>query len=108
MTIENRFARFMRNTGPARMLVPLGLILIVVSVILFGFNTDKYSQTTGKITSAVQSAAGEEGEKGFDVKFTYTVDGKEYEGEFTNISGNYAAGDSVKVFYDPADPAKRE
>ena len=27
MTIENRFARFMRNTGPARMLVPLGLIL---------------------------------------------------------------------------------
>lgn len=106
MTIENRFARFMRNTGPARMLVPLGLILIVVSVILFGFNTDKYSQTTGKITSAVQSAAGEEGEKGFDVKFTYTVDGKEYEGEFTNISGNYAAGDSVKVFYDPADPAK--
>lgn len=106
MTIENRFARFMRNTGPARMLVPLGLILIIFSVILFSFNTDKYAETTGKVTSAVQSAAGQDGEKGYDVKFTYTVDGKAYEGEFTNLSESIAEGDAVKVFYDPADPAK--
>ncbi|WP_028505301.1 DUF3592 domain-containing protein [Ruminococcus sp. FC2018] len=106
MTIENRFARFMRNTGPARMMVPLGLILIIFSVVLFSFNTDKYAETTGTITSAVQSDAGQEDEKGYDVKFTFTVDGKQYEDEFTNLSGSFAAGDAVKVFYDPADPSK--
>ena len=27
--MENKFARFMRNTGPARFLIPAGIILII-------------------------------------------------------------------------------
>ena len=32
MGFENRIARIMRNTGPARFFVPLGIILIVFGI----------------------------------------------------------------------------
>ena len=48
MNIENKFARFMRNTGPARFLIPAGLILIIFGIILLGFKTDSYVETVGK------------------------------------------------------------
>ena len=33
MNIENKFARFMRNSGPARFFVPAGIILIVFGIL---------------------------------------------------------------------------
>ena len=45
MKIENKFARLMRNTGPARFLVPLGIILIVFGVIMSGMNTGREKGT---------------------------------------------------------------
>lgn len=34
MVTENKFARIMRNTGPARFFVPMGIILIVVGILM--------------------------------------------------------------------------
>ena len=105
MGIENKIARIMRNTGPARFFVPVGIILIVFGIILMGFNTDNYVLTTGKITSV---AAGDlnEGQQQYDVSFTYEADGKTYEGTFDNLSGDYSVGSDIKVYYDPEAPEK--
>ena len=104
--MENKFARFMRNTGPARFFIPVGVILIVFGVILMGFKTDSYVQTTGKITSVTEAALDEDGEREYDVTFEYEVDGKTHTGTFANLSGDYKEGDSINVFYDPSDPSK--
>lgn len=106
MNMENKLARFMRNTGPARFFVPVGIILIVFGIIMLGFNTDSYVETTGKITSVVECFREPDENQEYDVYFTYTVDGKEYENTFANLSGTYNVGNDIKVFYDPADPEK--
>ena len=43
----------MRNTGPARFLIPVGLILIIFGIILLGMKTDNYVETVGKVTNTV-------------------------------------------------------
>ncbi|MBQ2110948.1 MAG: hypothetical protein II191_04295 [Clostridia bacterium] len=41
----------MRNTGPSRFLIPVGLILIIFGIILLGMKTDNYVETVGKVTN---------------------------------------------------------
>ncbi len=41
----------MRNTGPARFLIPLGIVLIIFGIILLGMKTDNYVETVGKVTN---------------------------------------------------------
>ncbi|MBQ9355188.1 MAG: DUF3592 domain-containing protein [Clostridia bacterium] len=110
MSIENKLARFMRNTGPARFFVPLGIILVVFGIIMFGINTDEYLETDGKITAVTQVEAisneDENSEPEYDVDITYSVDGKEYNGTFSNLTGKYSIGEDIKVYYDPANPEK--
>ena len=96
----------MRNTGPARFLVPVGVILIVVGIILLGFKTDNYVETTGEIAEVEKLPAVEDEPQQYDVKIKYTVDGKDYETVFSNVSGDYKVKDSIKVYYDPEDPNK--
>ena len=103
MTIENKIARLMRNTGPARFFVPVGLILIVFGIILFGFKSDNFVETTGRITSVVENIDADS-QKGYDVGFSYTANGAEYDGQFDNLSGNYAEGADIAVFYNPDNP----
>ena len=103
MNFENKFARFMRNSGPARFFIPLGIILIVFGVIMFGFDTDKFLETTGKITDVVDVST-DKNQKEYDVSIAYTVDGKEYQSVFGNLSGEFNVGDDIKVFYNPEDP----
>jgi hypothetical protein len=43
----------MRNTGPARCLIPLGIVLIIFGIILPGMKTDNYVETVGKATNTV-------------------------------------------------------
>ena len=101
--MENRIAWFMRKTGPARMLIPVGLMLIVLGVIALGFRSDHFAQTTGRITSVVENTgAGQR--KVYDVGFTYAVNGAEYEGLFANLSGSYAEGEEIQVYYNPDHP----
>lgn len=107
MNFQNKFARFMRNTGPARFLVPVGLVLIIFGIILLGFNHNKYVETVGRITSVSEGIFDDEtNQQQYDIDFTYTVDGKEYNGTFSNLSEKYGVGEDIKVFYDPEDPTK--
>ena len=104
MNTENKLARLMRNSGPARVLVPIGVILIVFGIIMFIFSSGgELVETVGTITSVTPSTT-DSGSKEFDVGFTYTVDGKEYQNEFANLTGTYNVGDAIKVFYDSEDP----
>ena len=107
MNVENKFIRFMRNTGPARFLIPVGLILIILGIVLLGFKTDKYVETVGRITSVTEGMFDEENnQQQYDVDFAYTVDGKEYTGSFGNLTGKFNVGDDIKVYYDPEEPTK--
>lgn len=104
MGIENKFARFMRNTGPARFFVPVGIILIIVGIIMLGIHTDDYIETTGKITDVTECVRYEDENQQYDVSFTFTADGKQYESTFYNLGGSYHVGDDIAVFYNPEDP----
>ena len=106
--MENKFARFMRNTGPARFMVPLGIILILVGILMMSFNTDDYVKTVGLITSVTQaeSTDPENTEIRYDLGVSYTVDGKQYTGTFSDLPGEYKKGEDIEVWYDPADPEK--
>ena len=42
MNFANKFARFMRNSGPARVLIPIGIILIVFGAAAFILYLRKY------------------------------------------------------------------
>ena len=105
MNVENKFARFMRNTGPARFFVPLGVILIAVGIFLLTLNTDSYLETVGKVTE-VYETRNQENSKVYDVSFTFTADGKEYTGVFGELTEEYKVGDEIKVFYNPEDPTQ--
>ena len=108
MNTENKFARFMRNTGPARFLIPAGLILIIFGIILLGFKTGNYAETIGKVTKVEQRLdhTGEDTQTVYDVDFDYTVDGTAYSSSFTGLGKAYKVGDDIKVFYDPEAPQK--
>ena len=106
MNTENKLARLMRNTGPARFLIPAGIILIIFGIILLGFKTDNYVETEGTVTKVEQylDHNGEETQTVYDVDFEYTVDGNQYTGSFNGIGKSYDVGDKIKVFYDPENP----
>ncbi|MBO7359479.1 MAG: DUF3592 domain-containing protein [Clostridia bacterium] len=106
MSIENKLARLMRDTGPARFFVPVGLILLIFGLILMGFNTGSYVETTGRVTEVITLPKAADEDQQYDVLLTYTADGKEYGATFSNLTEKYAAGDDIKVYYDPENPEK--
>ncbi len=107
MSAGNKITGFLRNTEPARLFVPVGIALMIFGVILLGFRTDKYAETAGEILSVTECpTAGEDHAQENDVKVKYQVDGKDYETTFSNITGSYKTGGSIKVYYDPDDPQK--
>jgi len=107
MAIENKIGRLARNTGPARFFIPVGIVLIIFGAILFGFKTDKYVKTTGTITSVTEGFYDDEqNQQQYDVDFSFDVDGVQHVGTFAGMTGSYKAGDSITVYYDPADPSK--
>ena len=104
MNTENKLARLMRNSGPARVLVPIGIILIVFGIVMFLFRpAGELVETVGTVTSVTEATADGDG-KEYDVGFSYTVDGKEYQNVFSNLTGTFSIGDAIKVFYDSENP----
>ena len=100
------FARFMRTTGKLRFFLPLGLILIALGIVVLVVTPKNLVEGTGVVT-AVESVTEDEPDgvirERFEVRFTYTVDGKEYTGEFT-LDEAPGIGSAVTVYYDPAKP----
>ena len=103
MNFENKLARLMRNTGPARFFIPVGIVLIIFGAILFGMKTDSFEKTVGKITSVTEEI-NEEKQIQYDLGITYTVNGKTYENTFENLSGKFKVGDDIDVYYNPENP----
>ena len=105
MDFLNKYSRFMRNTGPARVLVPLGAILVIFGILMTTFFTGDALETVGKVTSVEESVNADK-QKEYDVSFDYTVDGKSYSNTFYGLLDGYNVGDEIKVFYDPSDPTR--
>ena len=103
--MENKLARFMRNTGPARFLVPFGILMIIFGILMLSFSSGELVETTGKVT-AVEESVDSENKTVYDVSFTYTVDGKQYEGSFVGMSEAPKTGEEIKIFYDAENPEK--
>ena len=106
MNFESKFARFLRNSGPARVLAPAGLILIIFGFIFNGMKADTYLETTGRVISVVEHMDAENKATVYDVSFTYQANGKEYTGIFEDQSRRPEEGSQLKVLYDPADPTR--
>ena len=104
--IENKFARFMRNSGPARFLIPLGIVLIVFGFLTRGFNTENFVETVGRVTAVEEHVEVIDGrqETQYDVTVSFTADGKPYETVFPNLGKAPKVGGDIKVLYDPVDP----
>ena len=103
--MENKFARIMRNTGPARFFVPFGVLLVIVGIVLMVMTSGNYVETTGKVLS-VEEQVNSENQKEYEVTFEYTVEGQRYEGTLGGLSEAYKAGDDIKIFYDAEKPEK--
>ncbi|MBO4359445.1 MAG: DUF3592 domain-containing protein [Eubacteriaceae bacterium] len=99
MNTENRLARWLKNSGPARVFVPIGIALVVFGLLLVIMDTGNYELSTGRITSVVPASDGK-----YDVGFTYTVGSGTYESSFSGLSGDYRVGDTIDVYYDPERP----
>ena len=104
MTFFNKYARIMRDSGPARFFVPAGLILIVFGVILFGMKTGNYVRTTGRVTAVTAGVPDDNNNATWDIEFTYTADGGRFTGTFAGLTKEYAVGDELEVYYNPENP----
>lgn len=99
-----KLVRLMKDTGPARFLVPVGLVLIIFGCIMFGMKSDNFVEGVATITSVTEDFTGSE--KEYDIGISYTVDGKQYNGVFDNLSGEFKTGSQISVWYDPEDPQR--
>ncbi|MBE6529314.1 MAG: DUF3592 domain-containing protein [Ruminococcaceae bacterium] len=106
MGFENKFARFMRNTGPARFFIPMGLILIIAGILLMVFSTGDFVETTAKNQSVEEVlVTGETNQTEYEIKFDYEVGGKIYTGSFQMVK-EYKVGDEITIYYESSNPEK--
>lgn len=100
--MENKIARFMRNTGAIRFFLPLGIILVVLGAFMVKTTPDQYAETLGRVTGVEQYR--EDDKDVCDIEFEYAVEGKKYTGVFYGLEDIMEAGDEVTVYYDPDEP----
>ena len=107
----NKFATFMRESGPARALIPIGLILIIFGIIAFSINNKNknYIEVESTVTNVVVAEEGYTDTDGnyvettYNVTVKYDVNDQSYEATLDNV-GKYKNGDKIKIYYNPKDP----
>ena len=107
----NKIAKFFRDYSFAGFVLPFGLILIAVSIVVFGIvDTRKaYPQTDAVITRCELAQEGyydanhDWQEATYHVFVRYAVDGAEYEEEY-GVLPEMKAGEKVRIDYNPQDP----
>ncbi len=102
----DKLLKLWKNTGPARIFVPFGVIIIVFGIIIAAFDTDDFIEVTGTVTKVEECAPVPDEPQQYDVYFSYTVDGKDYVGEFPNLTEKYEVGGEIKIYCDPNEPLK--
>ena len=103
MDFFNKLSKFMRNTGPARMLVPMGIFLLIFGILSSSFIGADMVETTGKVIS-VEEVMGDDNKTEYDIGVSYTVDGKEYTTTFANLPESRNVGDPITVYYNAENP----
>ena len=107
----NRVATFLRESKNARFFIPLGIILIVVSIFLFisdNHNKD-YIKTEATISKVVlvkeesYDAEGNHEEAMYDIFVKYVVDGNEYETLLGEMY-EHKVGEKIDIVYNPENP----
>ena len=107
----NKIFAFMRESSVARFFIPVGIILIVFSVILFVITSQ--NQDYIKIEATVIDVEEEEELNTdadgtytttvFNVKLRYTVNEKEYTQTLDNVA-KQKVGDKMVIYYNPDNP----
>ena len=109
----NKIIMLFRESITARFFMPLGIILIVIGVIIFGINKENqnYIKTNAIVSrmDLVRESYIDENhnvvEATYNVYVKYNVDGKEYEEELGELSG-YKENQEITIYYNPDDPVK--
>ena len=107
----SKLATIFRESRTARFLIPLGITVLIFGIFMFVVNSknQNYIETQAVVTNvtlyeeAYYDANENYIEATYDVSLKYSVDGKEYEGQFTGIS-KYNVGDKIKIYYNPSNP----
>ena len=109
----NKLFTFMRESGPARALIPIGLVLIIFGIVVFSINNknQNYLEVESTVSNvklveeAYTDTDGNRVEATYDITVNYMVDGKDYYGELNGLSG-YKVGDKIKIYYNPKNPSE--
>ena len=109
----NKMATFLRESSTARFLIPIGILLIIFGVFMFIINdknknyieTDAIVSKTELVNDSYTDENGNTVEETYRVYVKYTVDGKEYEEEYGELSG-YKKNQKITIYYNPDDPSK--
>ena len=107
----NKMTAFMRESSVARILIPMGIILIIFGICMFFINNSNkdYVKTVATVSKvelsqeAYTDPDGNEVDATYTVRVKYTVNNKEYTGLFGEFP-EYKVGDKLTIYYDPSDP----
>ena len=110
----NKLFTFFRESQVARFLIPLGLILTIFGIVVFSINMKnqnyvKTESTISKVELVEEEhidANGDSVPATYKVYVKYSVDGKDYEEELGELSGNYKEGEKMTIYYDPKNPSE--
>ena len=108
----NKIATIFRESALARFLLPAGLILVIFGCVMFFVNKEnsnyiKIESTISKVELAEEEHTDADGDiqpATYKINVKYTVDGKEYDTELGELSGNYKVGNKMTIYYNPDDP----
>ena len=109
----NKMFTFMRESGPARALIPIGIILIIFGIITFSISSknQNYVQVESIVSNvkiaqeAYTDTDGNYVDATYDITVKYTVSDQEYYGELNGIS-KYNVGDKITIYYNPNNPSE--
>lgn len=107
----NKIAIFFRESRVGRFFIPLGIILIIFSIMLFmvgehNKNYIKIESTVSKVELVKEATYDSEGnreEAMYTIFVKYTVDGKEYDTELGEMY-EHKVGDKITIVYNPENP----
>jgi len=110
----NKLFTFFRESQTARFLIPLGLMLTIFGVVIFTINSKNQNYIgVEAIVSKVELAEEEHLDANDDIVHAtykiyvkYNVDGKDYEEELGELSGDYKEGDKMTIYYNPNNPSE--
>jgi hypothetical protein len=84
--------------------VLFGIFMIVASISALQSNSSNWPGAEAKVVSSERAVSTDnETDPGYDLTYTYKVDGVVYS-KSTNVSSEYRPGDIITAYYDPASP----